>query len=46
MIIGIDYDGTITTDPALWYALIDSAKKCGHTVIVVTGRPGNRIGDG
>ena len=38
MIIGIDHDGTITTDQALWRALIDTAKKRGHTVIVVTGR--------
>ncbi len=38
MIIGIDYDGTITADPEMWYALIATAKKRGHTVIVVTGR--------
>ena len=38
MIIGIDFDGTITRDPDLWYAFIAAARQRGHAVIVVTGR--------
>lgn len=38
MDIGIDYDGTITADPVFWFGFITHAVKCGHGVVVVTGR--------
>ena len=39
MNIGIDWDGTITEDPQLFWAFAELAKNIGHTVYVVTGRP-------
>lgn len=38
LVIGIDYDGTITADPAFWFGFATLARKHGHQVVVVTGR--------
>ncbi len=36
--IGLDYDGTISAEPALWRMFVTLAKARGHTVHVVTMR--------
>ena len=38
MLIAIDFDDTLTADPALWLAFIRKANFHGHTVICVTAR--------
>ena len=38
MVIGLDYDGTITCDPELWVNTILEFKKRNHIVYVVTMR--------
>ena len=38
MIIGLDYDGTITRDKAFWKAFIYMIKAVGHEVYIVTMR--------
>lgn len=38
MIIGIDFDNTITKDPALFREYINMATRRGHTVYIVTAR--------
>lgn len=38
MIIGIDFDNTITADPMMWREIIRMMSRRGHTVYVVTGR--------
>lgn len=38
MIIGLDYDGTVTADRAFWMAFYYQARACGHTVYIVTMR--------
>lgn len=38
MRIALDYDGTYTADPALWYTLILAARQCGHEVVCITMR--------
>lgn len=45
MVIGLDWDNTFTACPVLWTDFIESAKKYGHTVLIVTARrdtPENR----
>ena len=38
MIIAIDYDGTYSSDPSMFDAIIHLMKAKGHQVILVTGR--------
>jgi len=38
MVIGIDYDGTITLAPDFWLEFINAAMNEGNKVIIVTGR--------
>lgn len=38
MLIGLDYDGTITADKAFWKAFIYMARAVGHEVVIVTMR--------
>ena len=38
MNIALDYDGTYTSDPALWYRFAVTARTRGHNVMVVTMR--------
>lgn len=41
MNIAIDYDGTITSDAELWFAIIKAMRGRGHTVMIVTMRHEN-----
>lgn len=41
MRIGLDFDGTITADPALFACFVIFAKSRGHSVVVVTARRDN-----
>jgi len=45
MVIGLDYDGTITEDRAFWFAFYYQARACGHEVVVVTMRYENEVID-
>lgn len=38
MKIALDYDGTYTADPRLWFAFVKLAQTLGHTVLCVTMR--------
>lgn len=38
MIIGIDFDNTITADPMMWREIIRMMTRRGHTVYIVTAR--------
>ena len=38
LIIGLDYDGTITADPPLWSGFIKLCKARGHRIKIVTYR--------
>lgn len=38
MIIAIDFDGTFAADPSLFKAFVLSARRAGHTCLLVTGR--------
>ncbi len=38
LIIGLDYDGTITADPPLWSGFIKLCKARGHQIKIVTYR--------
>lgn len=38
MNIGLDYDGTYTADPELWFWFVQSARKRHHKVYLVTMR--------
>lgn len=37
-IIGLDYDGTITRDPDMWYDVMNIMQRHGHEVHIVTMR--------
>jgi hypothetical protein len=37
-IIAIDYDGTYSSDPKTWHAVIDTLKAAGNVVFMVTYR--------
>ncbi len=39
-VIGLDYDGTITRDPDMWFALMKMMQAHGHEVHIVTMRHG------
>ena len=39
-VIGLDYDGTITRDPDMWYAVMKTMQAHGHEVHIVTMRHG------
>lgn len=38
MNIGLDYDDTITRDPAMWMSIISIMQQSGHKVYIVTWR--------
>ena len=38
MNIGLDYDDTITRDPAMWLSVISTMQNAGHKVYIVTWR--------
>jgi hypothetical protein len=38
MVIGLDFDGTVTLDPPFWRTFIEMAKASNHTVVVATYR--------
>ena len=38
MLLGLDWDGTVTKDKAFWKAVYYLAKACGHDIIIITMR--------
>jgi hypothetical protein len=43
MKIALDYDGTVTEDPDLWYLFVQYAQLKGHEVKIVTFRSGDEL---